>query len=430
MDRILGRLLRFHRFPELRQHRNSTKLKGNSINGFLPNSRRVMRMLKRTVPPLTLLILVTTIQLLILVTPAATTETADISEQKGRNIFFLLGTLDEYMGRDITDGGELVEMFYPFEHLLAYIFLAYLKQVNREQNINCEIRIEKIDQGHFRIISQEMNRLLNSFYRFAEEKGNWDHLTHLDYEPFEGRDRTLKLAYLAGAYLRYGMAMDGYRISVANTPLKALLVSRLLQEIGCEGVSTAHHPDYILSPTSVSFEPSEELMAWLERYPEQWAYDSADSLIGLATAEDLAVYRAVLSASERGAFDGCTLEAPYELSRITSSALHLPEPESPGEIFDDAVEDYLLHIMEVRSLRELAGGPVILFSFPKTMDPSRVYFYPVGYSGSKEAAVTVISYGCSLSSQLQQTVAAYMEKRDSIWHVTHYSVRRSPYHIE
>jgi hypothetical protein len=226
------------------------------------------------------------------------------------------------------------------------------------------------------------------------------------------------------------MAMDGHRISVANAPHKAALASRLLEEIGCEEVSKTHHSGYTPSPTTVSFEPNEELMAWLEQYPEQWAFDSADSLMGLATAEDLAVYRAVLGAAQRGAFDGCALAAPYELNRTTVSSLDSSIPESPGRIFDNAVKDYGQRRLDVRSLRDLAGGSVTLFCFPKTMDPARVYFHPVGYSESKEVAVTVISYGCSLSSRFHQTVAAYMEKHDSIWQVTHYSVRRSPRHIE
>ena len=74
-----------------------------------------------------------------------------------------------------------------------------------------------------------------------------------------------KLAFLAGAFLRFGGISDSaYCISVANSLSKAEVCNKLLNDLGCEpyynirrNIPNIHH---------VFFHPTQEVLAYLKKY--------------------------------------------------------------------------------------------------------------------------------------------------------------------
>jgi len=79
---------------------------------------------------------------------------------------------------------------------------------------------------------------------------------------FDGMGRDAMLAYLSGAYQRYGR---GNTIGFANAEHKADLIARLLTEVGATDVRRLTARDSIPNGNWVQFHASSDLMAVLTR---------------------------------------------------------------------------------------------------------------------------------------------------------------------
>jgi hypothetical protein len=190
----------------------------------------------------------------------------DLRAEKGRTVFFVLGSLDEYLGRNIREGDDLVEHFYCDENAKADVFAALLRQVASEQGLRADVRVESFQgclrEVRCRLLADAFNRL----YRFQftsrsmqpDRQGKYRRSAraYVSAEVFAGRGQEAKLAYLVGAYWRYGA--DGV-FRFANARHKAELVAGLLREFGASGVSLSSKEGTIPRVWVLSFEPSRAL---------------------------------------------------------------------------------------------------------------------------------------------------------------------------
>ena len=87
--------------------------------------------------------------------------------------------------------------------------------------------------------------------------------------------REARLAYLAGAYWRFGCGSSAGAIArsccrspnsfvLFNAKHKAEVIAGLLMELGCEGVRVESTQGLIPQTNSVYFKPTEEVAGWLQ----------------------------------------------------------------------------------------------------------------------------------------------------------------------
>jgi hypothetical protein len=190
----------------------------------------------------------------------------DLRGEKGKTVFFVLGSLEEYLGRNIREGDDLIERFYCDENAKADVFAALLRQVASEQGLRAEVRVESFQECLREVRSRPLADALNRLYRFQftshlrqpDRKGNY-HRTARAYvsaEMLSGRGQDAKLAYLVGAYWRFGA--DGV-FRFPNARHKAEVVAGLLREFGASGVSLSSKEGMIPRVWTLSFTPSRAL---------------------------------------------------------------------------------------------------------------------------------------------------------------------------
>ena len=170
-------------------------------------------------------------------------------------VFFLLGSTDEYMGRDLGTESGWLEHFYASEESAAKLYAQYLEKALSERSITNGYSVTVSDEGgHIVFYSQEMNQIINSYYdEVPDEMDLFDRgegVGKLKSNIF-GTNQNLKLSYLAGAYSRYG---EGNAFYFANSLDK---VERIIEEIqypNCEVVILTRKYTFPLSST-ITFEP-------------------------------------------------------------------------------------------------------------------------------------------------------------------------------
>jgi hypothetical protein len=154
-------------------------------------------------------------------------------------MYHMLGMLDEYISRGNYWTGRpkpnLVEGFYPGETELADYFEALMLQFRDETPFPFDYSRETGDQGHHRFYSTELSELINSFY-----KGPNGYQGTLYRKVFCEASEEDMLAYIEGAYMRYGASYsilnDNY-IDMANGTRKIVTIGYVLKTIGCDSVS-------------------------------------------------------------------------------------------------------------------------------------------------------------------------------------------------
>jgi hypothetical protein len=191
----------------------------------------------------------------------------DVSGNKVRTIFWLLGFRDEYLGRPI--GGnedDKVEGFYCNEIEAARHFRRVLSRLAREQGLRDDVRERVFQECLTEFGSLDMRLALDSFYVDRRTTGiftpNRKEVISLraTYDMSYGMGRDAKLAYLSGAYQRYGREST---FGFANAEHKADLVARLLTEVGATEVCQVNTRDSIPNGNFVNFSASSELMTAL-----------------------------------------------------------------------------------------------------------------------------------------------------------------------
>lgn len=337
----------------------------------------------------------------------------DLAGSKGTNLFFVLGFLDEYSGRHIDTNSDQIEHFYWGEYIQAYVILAYLNKIKHDQGLSTDISVERRQELLISLHSDEMTKLINSFYESSRN-------SFFPYAQFQGRDRSLKLAYLAGAYFRYGRNSS---FSFANSYKKAELVVRLLSDVGCKLPEIKSSEGTIPVNNIVYFEPTNELTEWFEAYPENWAFEAADSLVGIAPREELEIYRAVISVAQKGAFEGCDLSVPCITSRLSSirgdGATNIP---TLPEIWQEALDNHNERRLELVSLHELESDSILISNskiYPHEI--CIVSLQRIGFTEDKENAIALLSYYCR-NDYCYNRLAVFLRNDKKNWRITHYTI--------
>lgn len=187
-------------------------------------------------------------------------------------IYAVLGFLEEYIGRSITQNGDLVEHFWVNETKKADIFEKYLIRLIDEYYLQTSLHRE-VSEGHTYFLSAEITQLINALYlqhhlTGTDSNGNPAYTTgqgffqqntgKISAEIFPPGDREAKLSYLIGVHQRCG---EENMFLFANAYHKAQLVYQLLQELGSPNVVFVYaDPDRAPSPFRVAFEPTAELI--------------------------------------------------------------------------------------------------------------------------------------------------------------------------
>ena len=217
-------------------------------------------------------------KLLIIISLNAVFQTAwgQVLNKKQRE-YFILGTLDDYMGRRIDprevnfvdryDGlqGPLITVV---DSLLQIDYSSSNYRVDRYLDANRNLLSGKI-------FSDTLAKRFNSYYTFEQSESftsnNDPKLNNISIlggalKPNIFTNEAEKLAFLSGTYVRYGFANDtAYEISIANSYSKANVVKQLLTEFGC-------NPSYQIRRNTIPvghlvyFHPSETVRKYLNRF--------------------------------------------------------------------------------------------------------------------------------------------------------------------
>jgi hypothetical protein len=163
-------------------------------------------------------------------------------------IYFVLGTLSDYMGRfQYVVREKQVDRYYPHEKPLVDYLTKYIKT---ELNIQVDTTFEK--SKHCEMYSNELSKILNSFY------GTQDKLIDSKFKTNEQI-----YSFLAGVYYRYGDKLDTciYKIELANSP-KHQNCYDFLKRIGCKKIFYKYLNN-IPAQFILYFEPTDELKSYL-----------------------------------------------------------------------------------------------------------------------------------------------------------------------
>jgi hypothetical protein len=211
----------------------------------------------------------------------------DLKGSAGETAFFVLGMLDEYQGRRIVEDEEVVERFYCHETSVAGVFRDAIVKLAKEQGLEPSVRSETTQGCLISYRSKPIAERLNSCYQYQASSDfvaqgsdgtyRWTASASLGLHLFLRSDRNLErgvdlpdevfhrrraLAYVAGAWTRYGHGAD---FVFANAQDKARLVAQLLTSLGCRAVRIESTFGVIPQTNVVKFEPTGELREWLQR---------------------------------------------------------------------------------------------------------------------------------------------------------------------
>jgi len=169
-------------------------------------------------------------------------------------IYFVLGTLSDYMGHFYyVNKATQVDRYYPGEKPLVDYLVSYIK---KELGIEVNTIFEK--SNHSKMFSDELSKILNSFYG---EKYGLDKYDLLD-SKFETKKQIY--SFLTGVYYRDGEKLDTsiYKIGLSNSP-KHRNCYEMLKQIGCNKIFYKYVRSIPASYT-IYFEPTDELKSYLE----------------------------------------------------------------------------------------------------------------------------------------------------------------------
>ena len=197
----------------------------------------------------------------------------DLSGSRASTVFYVLGVLDDYNGRGIVEGGEIVERFSCREGSLPDEMRALMSRLSAEQGVpaptdtvvqDCVIAFQ----------STALTARLNSCYRYeltddmTVSSPDGPGTRRITSGTFNvgllygsgGVDRVRASAYLEGAWRRWGR--DG-AFTFTNSGHKAEGIAFLLGQLGCSQVVVHHSVGTIPQGYQVTFTPTDEVAGWL-----------------------------------------------------------------------------------------------------------------------------------------------------------------------
>lgn len=199
----------------------------------------------------------------------------DLTPEKARTVFYVLGYLDEYLGRSIMEDGDLIERLYCNEREQVPAFRAMLARLAAEQGLDWTIREETQQECLVSFHSREVADRLNSCYRYQlsgeslAQDADGTHrrlgrgalvftlfVRHGAGDERGAVDRDRALPYLAGAWARHGR---GDAFVFANSHDKATRIANLLTMLGCRDVKLESNFGFIPQTNTLRFMPTPEV---------------------------------------------------------------------------------------------------------------------------------------------------------------------------
>jgi len=165
-------------------------------------------------------------------------------------VFFMLGTLSDYMGRfQYIDRQKQVDRYFPYEKPLVDYLTHYIKT---ELGISVDTTTDQ--SKHMQMYSAKLSRELDHFYG-ADDK--------LVDSLFQTPEQAC--SFLAGVYLRYGEKLDTsiYKIQLANSP-KHQTCYELLKKVKCPQIFYKYLKN-IPAQFILYFQPSPVLKKYLSK---------------------------------------------------------------------------------------------------------------------------------------------------------------------
>ncbi|GAT62824.1 hypothetical protein [Paludibacter jiangxiensis] len=209
------------------------------------------------------------------------------SDIKINNDYFLLGTLNDYMGRDkYSEVANRVDEYYPNEKPLVSVLDSIYK------NSYPDLALATSPQtGRLELRSTLLSQKINDFYDF-QPSGRGTYCGKADFKTlnldslaktpdfhskyfesvYTGSVKTdiftsdsERFSFIAGAYIRFGGKKDSlYYISISNSTSKVKVLAEQLKYLKCTNVDYVIKKDYIPCGHTVYFTPTEELRNYLE----------------------------------------------------------------------------------------------------------------------------------------------------------------------
>jgi len=196
---------------------------------------------------------------------------------KTQREYFVLGTLDDYMGRQLDPRDKnLLDRYDATQEPLVSAVDSILKI---DYTVS-DYKVERYDDTagrplSFKIFSKILSEKFNGYYEFEPSGSSTeDNDPMLNTKPIlvgklkQGifKSDEDKLAFLAGVYVRYGFPNDtACEIAIPNGPYKSSICYKLLKDMKC-------NPAYIILKDHIPvghllyFHPSAQVKAYLEKF--------------------------------------------------------------------------------------------------------------------------------------------------------------------
>lgn len=181
-------------------------------------------------------------------------------------ISFILGTLDDYMGRKLyPELTTRIDRFYAYEYPLVRKLDSLITPAAFDYK-----RLFENDSSGIQLFSKKISILLNSNYDYFDSHSRTMDQDTIYYGKLRNNifDSDLrKISFLLGAYIRFGDFNGNlYTISIPNSASKIKVCESLLNELKCKDVVYTIKRNYIPVGHSVSFHPTEKLLEYFRLF--------------------------------------------------------------------------------------------------------------------------------------------------------------------
>jgi hypothetical protein len=210
-------------------------------------------------------------------------------------------------------------------------------------------------------------------------------------------------------------------VRFANASEKRNLLAKVVADLGCADTRTASRAG-IPAQNDLFFTPNDEMQRAFARMPGEWALQAADSIVGLATEEELEIYNRLISLAREGRFDGCVLPETFAVHRFTFIPMSkLGTIPGTSREQQEALQDRDRVYKTLRSVRDLATRSICLTN-GRADDAPDISFGRIGFSRNRSSAVVLFSYraGVDVNSCTLVSVA-FLSRQGGTWDVTGYS---------
>lgn len=201
--------------------------------------------------------------------------------------FFLLGTLNDYMGREkYNEVINRVDEYNQNSKSLVLFIDSVFKDKYRDVVVTTNKTNDRLEL-HSKLLSQKMNDFYfyepSSRMAYSGEADirtlNFDSLVNTSGFPWNYFDTIYagrikedifkndieRISFIAGAFIRFGGEQDSlYYISVANSKSKVRVATEQLKNLKCTNIEYVVKKDYIPVGHTVYFTPTAELKNYLK----------------------------------------------------------------------------------------------------------------------------------------------------------------------